>query len=109
MLTENQAKKLAINAIEVANEKLEDGGWDSRVVLSEVFQDAEGGWNVEVIHGQEVWGENNVYPLDENTDVDDLSEDMKEDCAFIEGDDSEWGDDDDWDSDDDDDYWGDDE
>ena len=108
MLTEKQAKRLAENAVDAANEKLEDGGWDSRVTLNEVFQDAEGGWNVEVIHGQETWGENTVYNLDTDTDVEELAESMKEDCAFIEGDDSEWCDDDDWGDIDDDDDWGDD-
>lgn len=85
MLTKQAAMAVAKSAINMANRGLSNDGWNSRVHFGELFQDVDGGWNVEVFHGECAWSENTVYPIDDNTDKEELAEQMKEDCAFIEG------------------------
>lgn len=92
-MTKLQVEDKARRAVMKANNLLTEGGWISRIKLLSVFC-YNGEHKIEIMHLQGGWGENQIYDIDEYTDIDELAEEMKEDSAFIEGDDDEWGDDD---------------
>lgn len=82
-------QELAEKVVDLANEKLNEGGWNSYVHLNDVFEDAEGNTHMEVIIGEGYYGENEIYAINQDTDIEELAEEIKESAAFIEGDEDE--------------------